>query len=60
MADELPDHAGYAADDDQDVAGDDEDQFDCPRFWTPDGWHCPAQGSEDCDWACPYREKTDG
>lgn len=44
-----------------DLDDDGEDMaFDCPRWWVPDafdgkgGWYCPAQGSEDCDWECPY------
>jgi hypothetical protein len=43
---------------DEDFFDDDPDgedfEFDCPRFWTPEGWFCPAQGSEDCDWECPH------
>ncbi len=31
-----------------------EDEFDCPRFPTPDGMFCPKQGSEECDWDCPW------
>lgn len=42
-------------DDRDDFADDGEDMaFDCPAFWTPEGWYCPAQGSEECDWECPY------
>lgn len=46
-------HDDYEYDDsEQDDGG--EPEFDCPRFWTLEGWFCPAQGSEDCDWECPY------
>lgn len=41
----------FGPDDDQD---EDTNEFDCPPFWTPEGWFCPAQGSEDCDWECPH------
>lgn len=40
---------------DEDNYDPDDEDFDCPRFWIEgEGWFCPAQGSEDCDWECPY------
>lgn len=39
--------------DDFDVP-EDEDEFDCPMFWSDGQWHCPLLGSEECDWECPH------
>lgn len=33
---------------------DEDEEFDCARFWTEGGWFCPKQGSEECDWECPH------
>lgn len=29
-------------------------RFECQSFPTPDGWHCPMAGTEECDWECPF------
>jgi len=56
---EPNDFDGARPDDNWDEFDPDEDdgedlEFDCPRFLTSEGWYCPAQGSEGCDWECPY------
>lgn len=44
----------WAYDDDPFEADEDNtDDFDCPRYWTGEVWHCPLLGSKDCDWSCP-------
>jgi hypothetical protein len=47
--------ARYHCDDEDYVDPDDEDDFDCGRYWIKgEGWFCPKQGSEECDWDCPH------
>lgn len=52
-AGEEPDDGNYDYPyDDED--GDDRDDFgfECAAYWTGTQWHCPLDGSEECDWEC--------
>lgn len=46
---------------DDDFEGDGEFDFDCGAMYGPKGepMGCSMAGSEDCDWACPYRAEVD-
>jgi hypothetical protein len=61
MADEYVDNdfcdeVEYDCDD-----GFEESDFDCGAMYGPKGepMGCSMAGSEDCDWACPYREEVE-
>lgn len=44
--------------DDEGHEGEDDGEFDfdCPAYYPPGSKaiYCPLQGSEDCEWECPY------